>query len=85
VDATINFSNFASHKEVEKSPLSVFIELLSQQQSQYFRQLKKTQELNFGFQVLVFKNPLLKKKKKNIRAGSPDVFLSNLRTPKKRI
>ena len=35
-----------------------FIELFLQQQSRYFCQLKKTQELNFGFQPCYFQNKL---------------------------
>ena len=45
-------------KQVQKSPRSVFIELFLQQQSRYFCQLKKTQELNFGFQPCYFQNKL---------------------------
>ena len=60
MDATINFSNFACYKQGPKSPRNVFIELFLLQQSRYFRQLDKTQELNFGFQLCYFQNKLEK-------------------------
>ena len=61
VDATINFSNFVCHKQVQKSPLNVFIELFSQQQTRYFCQSNKTQELiKFWFSALLFPKDVLR-------------------------
>ena len=51
--ATISFSNFFCYKQVQKSPLNVFIKLFSQQQSQYFCQTENTLDLNFQSMSLI--------------------------------